>query len=683
MHRIAALALWLSMAFGVALAVEVYVAVDEAQPAGTETAFNVVSVATATKAEAVAVVAEAARAAGRDVYKVQPDPRDSFEGRILFAFAADPAVFQAADRAEYPTFFGRTPSTVVRAADEITTEDLRGRYVTTATGEELTAMLSSLQEQGLEVRDASVPLLALVAYGVSQGNLTGCLVVMMLALALALAHATAANRKVYALRQIHGYRRIADIRAEVGHATVAFGVGLALLVAAGVPLMAVGGGLRQWAGFARLLGVTLALLYVAVVLAVVVAVLCVPRRSVPVVLKGERPSVRDGVLAAVAQVAVLAIVVATTSAALARADSVRSTLDEFERWTDGEPLYALRLSTTGTHEDDMRTAPALAEVVADLERAGEVLLVGYKGGIDEDTAPHSVAPEGAHSLIVNGTYLEREVVRAADGQRVVDVPGGENRFTLLVPTSYTGDPAALLDEYVGYFADFACASGTPGGARTCDPVGDVVRTQAGQTLFAYNGTAFLPAQMQERASVDDPVLVVVQADSGLLSPMEYLSYVSRDDVLFSDADALRARLTSAGVLGAFQGVDNAADSVTTSVALAQRQLRSDAVSLVLGGAVLLLSSLVMVAVYCDRRRRPMFVELVHGYGFVRRHRAYLAAALGLSVVGVVAAGVVGGALAHGRDVAVAAGIVAVQAAVSLVSVRVYETRFRADFIKRY
>jgi len=99
--------------------------------------------------------------------------------------------------------------------------------------------------------------------------------------------------------------------------------------------------------------------------------------------------------------------------------------------------------------------------------------------------------------------------------------------------------------------------------------------------------------------------------------------------------------------------------------------------------VLVLSSVVTIAVYCDRRKRPMFVELIHGYSFVRRHWRYLAGAAGLSVLGIGLAGLAGGSLARGRDVVVAAAFLAAQVVVSLVAIRIYETRFRADFIKRY
>lgn len=684
MHRIAAAAVWMAIAFTAIVAFQVVVTVDEVQPAGTRTAFDVVALDASSKGVAVETIDAAARGLHRNVYKVQPDPQGSMQGRVLFAFVGDPDAFEARGGDRYEDVSPTTMSTRVLSSSQITTEDLRGRYVSDASAEEIDRMVETLTEQGVEARRADVGAPALLAYSVSQANLTGPFVVILLALGLALSYSAARHRKVYAVRELHGYRRASDVGAELRSATVVFAAGTVVTVVVGLPTLAMYNGLHHLATLARVAAVALTVLYLVVVALVVVAVVSTPRGDVPDVLKGERATVREGVLAAVTQVVVLAVVIATTSAATARLDAVGGTLAELGRWTTGDPLYALRLSTTGTHQDDLTAAPGLAEAITALDERGEVLLVGFQGDLTDDTdGAAAAAPSGARSLLVNDAYLERETVLDTDGRRIRHLDGGPDRFTLLVPQSYPGDVDALLGEYVTYFRDFACTSGDPDPDASCSPVGTVVRTAAGQQLFAYNGTGFLPAQMQERMFVDDPVVAVLQVDSGLLSPMEYLSYASRDDVLFGDPSTLDRELRAHGVAGAFQGIDNAADAVTTSVALSQRQLRMDAVGLVLGWVVLVLSSVVMVTVYCDRRRRPMFVELIHGRSFVERHWRYAVAAGCLSLVGTGVAGVVGNALTHGRDVATAAISVAVQLVVALTAVTVFEARFRADFVKRY
>ena len=683
MHRIAALTLWMSLIFTSIVAFQVFVAADEAQPAGTQHAFNIVSVEAASKDAAIDAIAATAGELGFNIFKVQPaDPHGSEQGRTLFAFVGDSDTFESNGGYDYPEFSAQALTTHVVPADTLTTQDLRGLYVTDAGPGQTAAMLARLSEAGITARDSTVGGMVLLVYSVGKGNLAGSFAVMAIALGLAISYSVARNRKVYALRALHGYRRISSVRAEVVSCTATFGVGVAGLLVVGVPLLGVYNQFRQALGFLQVFALTIVVLYVVVIALVVLAVLSLPRASTPVVLKGERASLRNGVLAAVAQVAVLAIVLATTSAAMNRVEAVKDSLAVSTYWSEGDALYALRLSATGTHADDMRDAPGLGAVIADLERADQVLLVGFKGDVGDD-AGAPTDPEGSDSMFVNGQYLERQVVRDADGRRIADLPEGKDGFTLLVPRSYDGDPQALLERYVAYFKDFACDVGREDDSFSCDPQGKIAFTESGQDLFTYSGTAFLPAEMQTQMFVHDPVIAVVPAVSELISPMEYLSYSSRDDVFFSDPAALGDALDAQGIRGNFRGIDNAADAVTTSVALAQRELTMDAFGLALGWAVLVLSSAVMIAVYCDRRKRPMFVELIHGYSFVRRHWRYLAGAAVLSVLGIGLAGLAGGSLARGREVAVATAFLTAQMVISLVAIRIYETRFRADFIKRY
>ncbi|KGM14128.1 hypothetical protein [Cellulomonas bogoriensis] len=671
----------MALGFAAVVAFQVFVTADEVQPVGTQGSFTVVELESATKDDAIGVIDETAKSLGVNIFKVQPDSYGLPQERTLFAFVGDREGFEANGGYDYPSFSSRAMVTHVAPAGDITFQDLRGRYVTSAPAAQVEQVVTRLEQGGVLATSTSLGPGVVVLHGAAEGNLFGPSVVLMLALGLAVAYSVSRRRKVYALRALHGYRRVASVRAEVWSCTVLFGVGLAVLTVVGVPFLWAHNGFNQLSGFLPVLAVTVLGLYLFTVVVVLVAVRAASRGSIPTILKGERASVREGVLAATAQVTVLAIVMATTSAAMTRIESVAATMDEYSRWSEGDPLYALRLSVSGTREDDVRDAPGLSAVIAELEQAGQVLMA-HPGDAFSGDPDAEVGPEGARSMIVNHAYVEREPIEDPDGRPVRDLPTGEDHFSLLVPMSYDGDVEPLLQQYVSFFSGFACTDDTEGGRASCDPVGSVVRTKAGQDLFTYNGTAPLPAQMQPPMFVHDPVLVVVSADSGLISPLLYLSYTSGNDVLFTDPDVLDSRLQEHGIRGSFQGIDDASDAVSDSVAFSRRQLRMDAFSLALGWAVLALAAVVMVAVYCDRRRRPMFVQLIHGYTFAGRHWPYLAGAAALSLLGVGIAGAAGGSLAHGRDVAAAAAFVTIQVVISLVAISIYEARFRADVIKR-
>lgn len=684
MHWIAREALVVSIFFTALLSFQVFITVDDAQPAGTQSAFSVERVDSLSKQAAIRTIEAAASNTGTNIYKIQPGARDSTRSRTLFAFLGDHRQFQQQSGFAYFTFSSQPLSTTVTTADQITTEDLRGRYVTTADHAQTATILAALHRAKITAGDDTVPGPQLFLYALGPGNLGAAFVVVYVALALAIAYSETTNRRAHAIKSLHGYSRAPILGAELTSAGMAFGVGLAALVAIGVPVLGAVTGFHQMWRFAGVLDTGLGIL--AAFTALLVTALggaATLRHRVPEVIKGERLPLADGVLAILAQVIVLAVVLGSVSGAMWRIEAVTRTTHELGRWTQMTPAYALRLNTAGQHGDNVHDAPALASIIDRMDRQGKVLMAGYEGGQlangGADVQPSD--PGGANSMIVNPTYLKVQPVLDADSHRISSVATGRDNFTLLVPTSYHGDLDTLLATYTTYFKGFACLLGAPKGTPPCHPRGRVIRTATGQTLFTYKGTTAGPAELQDRLSLDDPVLVVVAPSSGLIGPSQYLSYTSQDAVLFFDAAELDRQLTRAGICGSFQGIDNAADAVTDTLAASRLEQRMDMFGIPLGTLVLVLATMVSAAVYCGRRRRTSFVQLIHGYGFTRRHGTLLAGDLILASLTAAAALAIGH-MHRPRDLAAAAILIAAQVGVAAAFVRVYEARSRADFIKR-
>jgi hypothetical protein len=389
--------------------------------------------------------------------------------------------------------------------------------------------------------------------------------------------------------------------------------------------------------------------------------------------------VQAAIWAGVAHLAVAALVFGVASGAMSRIEAVDRVADDADLWDDAGDAYVLRLSPVGRQDDPAGDASALAGVIKRMERAGSVLFAGYKGVWAEDGGPPG-SPEQPGSLIVNHKYLELRPVVDASGRRLTDLPRGPGAFTLLVSASQAREADALLAEYTDYFRDFACRE-VSGEASLCDPRGQVVLTEPGQDWFTFNGTAHMPAEMQDETVLRDPVVAVAGADSGLLSSTEYLSYTSLADVLFLDAQTLAAELKEEGIAGGFQGIDNAADAAMFAAALSRRELQADVLALALGGLVAVFAAAVMAAVYCDRRRRALFVRTIHGQGFWSRHMEFALAVVVLSVSGAVLAGTAGGQSTP-RDLVAAVLLVGLQSTVALSAVRVHERRSRSEFVKR-
>ncbi|AXE37467.1 bacteriocin-associated integral membrane family protein [Acidipropionibacterium virtanenii] len=684
MHRVARASIIVSVIFTAVLTFQIFISVDEAQPAGTHTTFTIDHVDSPKKSAALRAIDESASRLHINIFKIQAGTTNSFQTRTLYAFIGDRDSLSRSGGYSYPIFSTQSQRTTITPADRITTEDLRGVYATSADHSQMTSILADLRKAGISADDSTATGLEIFVYALGPANLGAAFVIVYVALALALAYSGTTNRKAHAIKSLHGYGRAPILGAELGSAGATFGLGLAALLLVGTPVLWAVTRFHQVWRFAGFLGTGLGVL--ALLTAVLVTVLggvATLRHRIPEVLKGERAPLADGVLAAATQVIVLAVVLASISGAMWRIEAVSRTSRELSRWSQMPPAYALRLSTASTHDDDLRDAPALTSIISRMDRQGTVLMTGYKGGElanggDGTTPP---GPEGSNSMIVNPKYLGVQPVLGTDGHRIRNIATARNGFTLLVPASYQGDVGALLATYTKYFKEYSCLLGAPKSTPPCAPHGRVIRTAAGQQLFTFKGTDPSPAEDQERTSLTDPVLAVVSPSSGLIGPMEYLSYTSLNSVLFFDADDLEQQLTRAGIRGHFQGIDNAADAVTETLAASRLEQRMDVFGISLGLVVLILATMVSAAVYCDRRRRTSFVQLLHGYGFTRRHGPLLAGDLGLAVLTATATMMIGG-MHLPRDLAAAAILVAAQVSVAALFVRVYETRSRADFIKR-
>ncbi len=680
---IPAVTIWMSVLVALIVAFQIFTVRDEAQPAGTSQAFSVQEIRTESKAEAVAVIQSVASSMQCNIYKVQPSSTNSNSARTLYAFVGDVQLFDRNGGYHYPTFSQQLNRTIVRSSTDITTQDLRGRYVLELQSDAMAELLSRLEKGGVLAQESSLSGWGIAAFGLTQGHLLGPIAIVVVSLVLVIANATTRNRKVHAIKRLHGYSSARILVAEAWQLTRIFLFSAASAALLATIFLAAYNQLAQFSEFAGQVGVVWGFLYVTLLAVLVGAYVFLPRLNIPAVLAGERATRRNAVLAAMTQVAVMAILVATTSAALGRIDNLQDFSRVENHWREGQPLYALRLSVQSTHADDMADAPGLFEVFSQMEQSGSMLMAGYKGGAQSIPEIPPQAPEGDASLIVNNAFLAREAIRDDQGRVIEGLPEENNQFTLLVPASYGGDTEALLDDYVEYFHTFACVVGREDEDYSCDPEGHVARTMPGQDVFIFNGTYFLPAEMQERLTLHDPVVAVVSTRSGLVSPMEYLSYMSRDDVLVADPDGVDRALMSAGIRDIVQGIDNAADAVDASIDISRRELFIDTFSLAFGWLAIALAVSVGVAVYCDRRKRQLFVEYIHGYTFLKRHGSFIALAALLSSAGVAIAGTLGGSDVGVRELAAAGTALCLQVALAVIAVRYYERKFRGDMIKRY
>ncbi|WLT10791.1 bacteriocin-associated integral membrane family protein [Bifidobacterium asteroides] len=666
---------------------EMLITIDQELPAGTGTSFTVERVDTATKADAVRAIAQASRTLGINVFKIQPSFRNSMNSRVLVAFVGDQKSFQRNGGYDYPSFSTRGQSTKVVSFEEITTQDLRGSYATNADRSHMEQLAKALSRSRIVVDESRGLWMNATVYALGKGGLWAGVAIIAITLVVSTAYSLSRNRKIHAVKAMHGYTSGRILVGELVPLLATLAVGLMTIALMGLPFLWLVNGFHQIWRLLRALLIAVAVLTAYLVfLALALGGASTFRDRIPAVLNGEGDELRDGIIAGFAQFMVVAVLFGTISGSLNRISAVRSTSRSLAQWSRISDQYVLRLSvnTNTPHEDGLRAAPPLMKVIEDLDSRGKVMLVGYNGDsvFSDDGNDDPYEPDGSDSVIVSPNYLDKQPIAGLDGKPVRVVGKDIGAFTLLVPSSYKRDPGALLKEYAEYFKGKCQLGVTQKQKRhSCNPHGVLVRTRSGQDISLFSGTQFMPAEDQQKLSLKDPVVAVTSPSSGLMSPMVYLSYTSSDSVLFSDPELLQSKLDHYGISGYFQGIDNAKDSVAYTLSLSRNEQRGDIIAISFGLAAAMMAILVCSAAYCARRRRLSFVQFIHGYGFFRRHGGFLVMQNTGVLLVLMAVGIIG-SMNKVADLVAGALLFAGSSLIMAITVSAYESRFRADDIKR-
>ncbi|BDR52462.1 hypothetical protein KIM372_03690 [Bombiscardovia nodaiensis] len=637
------------------------------------------------KDEAEQAISKSAHDLRINIYKMQPAAHDSYRGRVLFVFLGDQEAFKSQGGSTYPTFSQADQNTHVRPASALSTEDLRGDYASNANAGQLQSLMARLRAAGLQTSARPASSMNALVYSLGQGSFAAALAIVMVTLMVALGYSSSSNRSIHAIKSLHGYTSAAIGASELGSLALSVGVGLMGLLILGLPFLALYNHFNQLWRFALVFAAgQLALAMYCALCLLVLGGADSLRQHIPQIVNGQGAPLRDGILAAVVQILVLALMFATASGAVGRVSAVRHTESQLGQWSRIPPAYVLRLSVHRRHADDMAESSKLMRVIQDMDAEGQVLLARYspaRGGPVEGPEAHNpYLPNGSRSMLVNPRYLDFQTVRDQAGQRIRLGEQTKASFTLLVPASYTGDTQNLLDQYVQTFTNTCSWQ-----ENSCEGIGNIegriIRTQNGQEVATYHGTKYMPAEDQQDLSLTDPVLAVLSPSTGIPGPMEYLSYTSTASLLFFDADGLDKRLTQVGIRSGYQGIDNAADSVAVTLAITKREQRGDLLGLALGAFALILATLVCASVYCQTRRKASFVEVIHGYGFLRRHALFFTSELGAAVLSLMITALLGH-MSQPTDALIGVTALLAVSCCTFGAVAGYESRFRSEDIKR-
>lgn len=650
---------------------------DESLPYGSQGTISITQIETASKTEAIAKISEIAQKNRVNLLKIQPKLDDSSSSWVLYAFVGDKEAYQRDYGSGYPNFSPGSGSVTVKSAVEITTEDLRGKYAVTGDSSTVQQVAADLNDARIVAQPDHVSSAIAWVLAIGRTHLAGVIAAAMVTLALVLAYWVSQQKKVYAIRKIHGYSGRSKMLYTLGQTGYDLILSFLMVFIGGNGYLYFHNSFAQFTRFWIFCSTAMGVLAVFVLAVTICSILLFGNVNVVKAIKGEKDVLKVGILAVIVEVLLITIVAVTVNSTVARSDAVRDALQASQAWDTGKPLYALRLSVTGTHTDDEKAAPLFNEVVHRMDSEGKMLLAYQDHSLNED---HPYAYGGPRSIIVNNNYLSRQKIFDINGKRVINLPQEKDAFFILVPENYPGSIEQLSRDYSKQLASM-CRFGMGDNVAPCKPHPTVITIKSGQRLPTYGQTADMPIEYQGQALVTDPVLTVVNAKSDLIAPLDYISYASSGALLFEDPEMLRSLLEQKGILENFQGIDNAADSVTRSIQISRNEIKMDVFSLILSTITFIIAIFILAMAYCDRNKKIIFVRKIHGFRFYARHRAYVYLTTAVCILSAVLAVVI----YHPKPLInsfTASGLTLVALILTMIVLHVYEKRMQADYIKR-
>lgn len=677
MRRLAQFSILLSAVVFFFTAQAAFSLLDEARPYGTSGSITISRVGSASKSDALSDISEIARKYKVNIFKSQPKLEDSISSRVLYVFKGNEDSYQEFYASGYPNFSPNNGTVEIRDAAQITTEDIRGTYVISGENASVDQIVADLNSADLVAQPENSSLLTIWLLAVGRTHLAGVICSVLLTVLIVIAYFISQQKKIYAIRKIHGYSKQSNLFFSLGQVLRDFALASLTVFVAGSCYLCVRNHFAQFGRFWLACAVTFVILAIFILIVTISSVTLFGSINVAKAIKGEKDALKVGAIAIVVEVAILVVVTVTINSSISRVSAINEALHASEAWRTGEPLYTLRLSVTGTREDDERAAPLFSQTVRELEAQGKVLLT-FQDKYADPQDPYAYG--AANSIIVNNNYLKRQVVLDNEGRRIEQLPEERDRFFMLVPDTYEGNKDLLAKNYVERLLS-TCRLGIEDSSDSCSPKATVITIKSGQVLPSYGQTAELPVEYQEKALIQDPILTVISSKSELIAPLDYLSYSSTGALLFEDPETLRMLLTEKGILDNFQGIDNAADAVAHSIQISQGELRMDAFSIILSFSTFVITTFILAMAHCDRSKKIIFVRKIHGFRFYARHRAYIHVCVTVCLLSAtVALG-----LYHPKpftDTATSAILAAGALCITMGALKVYEKRMQADYIKR-
>lgn len=442
--------------------------------------------------------------------------------------------------------------------------------------------------------------------------------VLVLLVAL-VAVGTAANNRGYAVQRLQGRRRCEALAFDLSAMGKFYLQSLGALV-----VVAIAGSFfyNHW----HQLGVWLLLWLAATCMGALLALathaltlVAVWHSSLQQALKGAGSS--RWMLASVYVVRILSLFMVFVVCALAVNDTVAlvKAQQRYDLWSGATQLGKISLGGGTFSADGQADMKATAERVGtwerDLNEQGKLLIsVANPGSGMSNNKDLTLHGQPHDALYVNDAYLGLQKVTDTRGQRI-HAPRQSTGVTIVIPESYMDEKARIIDVIA---KDMDSRGEYSKIERNAKPSIDVVTAPAGRERFTYTTADILtlPGGYQPESVIQDPILVVLPANTPFLPDGDYYGYTTWGSIMamhtrqaIADMKA-RPQLTR-DVLGISPAAQNAAEDLAT----AHLSLATSILNVFLGLSATLVTTVGLAVVYTRRRAQFIFAARISGWRY--------------------------------------------------------------------
>ncbi|MDV6277875.1 DUF1430 domain-containing protein, partial [Rhodococcus erythropolis] len=515
----------------------------------------------------------------------------------------------------------------------LTTQDIRGDYSLVGADEDTARTVHELEAEGFTT--STLPLSSKVTqleYVLFEQNLFQVAAVVLLAISLSVVFFAFKDTKRCSVLALLGYSnsRIVFERSAVylvnflavGAVSFAFAVMVSWVYNSFVQLNSVL--IMGSLGIVLLLGITISLHLIATMWSVY--------GIDPSWIKGRDAGTAIQKYVYCVKAIVIAILVLILSTGVSALYQYRLANESLSAWSHAGDYLAASYSPVmvGVNgQERTEFDQKMRRIFSEFEESGDGILVG-NNALRNPPVGDVKDPTG-NVLFVNSNYLDENPIVDSFGEKIGRSDSADSHLRILIPQQHAGNREDIVKMFVDWVVFQQKLKGRI--LSTSDISPEVTWTLPGQKLFNYeysladSGTSFS----------DDPAILVIDSNKGLVSDDFYASLASSNQVLFRGKDRLRNELDSAGLQDTVPSVYDVKSSALTSMQKITRNLKAQISAAIFVFFASIISSLFIVTLYVEKTRKVGYIEYIHGWSFLARHKNYLRVIVCLCFSGVLLA----------------------------------------------